>query len=99
MTPLHHTSSRVSFPLTITPKTKMPYKPLNELIEQDIHVIPSFTLECGAVLKDAPVAYKTWGRLNTARDNTMIICHALTGSADVQDWQAPLRWYTYLDSL
>ncbi|KAG5337173.1 hypothetical protein C0989_010405 [Termitomyces sp. Mn162] len=71
----------------------MPYKPLNELIEQDIHVIPSFTLECGAVLKDAPVAYKTWGRLNTARDNTMIICHALTGSADVQDWQAPLRWW------
>lgn len=72
---------------SITTRTKTPYwKPLYELIEQDIHVVSSFTLECGAVLRNAPVAYKTWGRLNAARDNVMVICHALTGSADVQDW-------------
>jgi homoserine O-acetyltransferase len=56
------------------------------LIQQDIHIIPSFELECGAVLKDAPVAYKTWGKLNDTKDNVMIICHAFTGSADVEDW-------------
>ncbi|RDB27302.1 Homoserine O-acetyltransferase [Hypsizygus marmoreus] len=55
-------------------------------LDQAIHVVPSFTLECGEQLLDAPVAYKTWGKLNAARDNVMIICHALTGSADVQDW-------------
>lgn len=33
-----------------------------------------------------PVAYKTWGKLNERRDNVMIICHAFTGSADVEDW-------------
>ncbi|KAJ7062007.1 Alpha/Beta hydrolase protein [Mycena amicta] len=59
-------------------------------IEQNIHVVPSFTLECVTQLKDAPVAYKTWGRLNEARDNVMVICHALTGSADVEDWWGPL---------
>ncbi|KAG6916968.1 hypothetical protein DXG01_004396 [Tephrocybe rancida] len=64
--------------------------PLYELIEQDLHIVPSFTLESGVELKDAPVAYKTWGRLNTARDNAMVICHALTGSADVQDWWGPM---------
>ncbi|KAJ7621047.1 homoserine O-acetyltransferase [Roridomyces roridus] len=59
-------------------------------IDQQIFVVPSFTLECGTELKDAPVAYKTWGRLNEARDNVMVICHALTGSADVEDWWGPL---------
>ena len=56
------------------------------LIEQSSHIVPSFTLECGRVLRDVPVAYKTWGTLNPSKDNVMIICHAFTGSADVEDW-------------
>lgn len=58
----------------------------SSLIEQSIHIVPSFTLECGSTLKEVPVAYKTWGKLNETRDNVMIICHAFTGSADVEDW-------------
>jgi homoserine O-acetyltransferase/O-succinyltransferase len=56
------------------------------LIDQEITIIPSFTLDCGRVLRNAPVAYKTWGCLNDTKDNVMVICHAFTGSADVQDW-------------
>jgi homoserine O-acetyltransferase len=58
----------------------------SHLIDQSIHVVPSFTLECGRELRDVPVAYKTWGNLNETKDNVMIICHAFTGSADVEDW-------------
>ncbi|KIJ32094.1 hypothetical protein M422DRAFT_76595 [Sphaerobolus stellatus SS14] len=60
------------------------------LIDQQIEIIPSFALECGVILREAPVAYKTWGTLNESRDNVMIICHAFTGSSDVQDWWGPL---------
>ncbi|KAK0197743.1 Alpha/Beta hydrolase protein [Armillaria mellea] len=60
------------------------------LISQSYMIVPSFTFECGAELQDVPVAYKTWGSLNGAKDNVMIICHAFTGSADVEDWWGPL---------
>ncbi|PCH42333.1 homoserine O-acetyltransferase [Wolfiporia cocos MD-104 SS10] len=63
---------------------------LATLIDQHIHTVPEFTLESGTVLKQVPVAYKTWGRLNETRDNVMIICHAFTGSSDVEDWWGPL---------
>lgn len=60
--------------------------PYSCLIQQEISVIPSFTLESGVTLTDVPVAYKTWGKLNAAADNCLVICHALTGSSDVEDW-------------
>ncbi|KAI0598298.1 homoserine O-acetyltransferase [Biscogniauxia sp. FL1348] len=57
---------------------------------QEIAVIPSFTLESGVTLYNVPVAYTTRGKLSANADNAMVICHALTGSADVSDWWGPL---------
>ncbi|KAG9127946.1 homoserine O- acetyltransferase [Ceratobasidium sp. 392] len=65
--------------------------PFTHLVDdQNYEIIPDFELECGRVLHDVPVAYKTFGKLNKAADNVMIICHAFTGSADVEDWWGPL---------
>jgi homoserine O-acetyltransferase len=32
------------------------------------------------------LAYKTWGRLNAAADNAILVIHALSGSADIEAW-------------
>ena len=49
-----------------------------------------FVLESGAVLERVRIAYRTWGILNNKRDNGVIVCHAFTGSADVEAWWEPL---------
>lgn len=42
--------------------------------------------EAGAVLPDVTVAYRTWGALNAAADNAVVVCHALTGDTDAEAW-------------
>jgi homoserine O-acetyltransferase len=49
-----------------------------------------FALESGRELPEVQVAYRTWGRLDADGGNSVIVCHALTGSADADDWWAPL---------
>ncbi|TPX11989.1 uncharacterized protein E0L32_007292 [Thyridium curvatum] len=79
----------------VTPKYErtqsQPENPFASLIpDQEIAIIPSFTLESGVTLHNVPVAYTTRGTLSPTGDNAMVICHALTGSADVADWWGPL---------
>jgi len=38
-------------------------------------------LDCGARLRPVTVAYESYGRLNGRRDNTILVCHALSGGA------------------
>ncbi|KAL2004049.1 hypothetical protein VTN02DRAFT_847 [Thermoascus thermophilus] len=51
--------------------------------------ISSFTLESGEELCSFPVAFKTWGVLNAEADNVLVVCHALSGSSDIEDWWRP----------
>lgn len=48
--------------------------------------VGSLTCASGAVLPSVTVAYETWGSLNAAKDNAVLVCHALTGDSHVVGW-------------
>jgi homoserine O-acetyltransferase len=56
----------------------------------DFNYPDAFELESGEVLPGFRLRYTTLGQLNTDKNNTVWVCHALTGSADVTQWWAPL---------
>jgi homoserine O-acetyltransferase/O-succinyltransferase len=45
-----------------------------------------FQLSSGGALQPVTLHYATYGQLNTRRDNAILVCHALSGSARVGDW-------------
>ena len=45
--------------------------------------VGAVALERGGLLPDVRVAYETWGRPNAARDNAVLVAHALTGDSHV----------------
>ncbi len=60
-----------------------------EIISNKTHYFDStesYATELGAQLPSLRVAYRTWGTLNPQKDNVILICQALTGSADADAW-------------
>jgi homoserine O-acetyltransferase/O-succinyltransferase len=45
-----------------------------------------FRLSGGGTLQPVTLHYALYGNLNEARDNALLVCHALSGSARVADW-------------
>jgi homoserine O-acetyltransferase/O-succinyltransferase len=59
---------------------------LEPTYEGDFVLDQHLMLESGRTLVQATLHYAVYGRLNPARDNAVLICHALSGSARVGDW-------------
>lgn len=57
-------------------------------------------LEAGGILPDVTLAYETWGELNGAKDNAVLVLHALTGDSHVKgpagNGHATEGWWTEL---
>lgn len=45
-----------------------------------------FQLESGGALQPITIRYAVYGELNRQRDNAVLVCHALSGSARAADW-------------
>ena len=60
-------------------------------LEGDFLLASEFPLELGGVLRDVRLHYALYGEINPARDNLILVCHALSGSALVAEWW-PAVW-------
>lgn len=54
--------------------------------EGDFVLDEHLLLDCGRTLAGVTLHYAVYGRLNAARDNAVLVCHALSGSALVHSW-------------
>jgi len=54
--------------------------------EGDFVLDEPFLIDCGRTLAGLTLHYAVYGRLNAARDNAVLVCHALSGSALVGSW-------------
>jgi homoserine O-acetyltransferase len=61
-------------------------KVLDPTYEGDFVLCEHLLLECGRTLSNPTLHYAVYGRLNAARDNAVLVCHALTSSALVGSW-------------
>src|SRR6266852_1653868 len=61
---------------------------LNPTIEDDctFALAEPFQLASGEQLQPVTLRYALYGRLNRDRDNAILVCHALSGSARVAEW-------------
>ena len=58
---------------------------MNGVVPSERLVLDTLPLDCGVTLKNAVVAYRTYGVLNAKKSNALLICHALTGDQYVAD--------------
>ena len=61
---------------------------LKPTIEDDCTITGDtpFQLAGGAQLQPVTLRYALYGRLNRERDNAILVCHAMSGSARIADW-------------
>jgi homoserine O-acetyltransferase len=59
---------------------------LDPTYEGDFVLDEPLLLDCGRSLAGITLHYAVYGRLNAAKDNAVLVCHALTGSALVGAW-------------
>ena len=61
---------------------------VGEVQAQSLRFDAPLTFRSGAVLPSYDLVYETYGRLNAARSNAVLVCHALNASHHVAGWYA-----------
>jgi homoserine O-acetyltransferase len=72
----------------------------------EVHEIPDFTLECGATLRPARVAYQTYGTLNADKSNAIVYPTWYSGRHWDNEWLIgegmaldPERWFIIVPNM
>jgi homoserine O-acetyltransferase len=65
----------------VTTRTRSAPGSVGTVETQFLELPQPLTLDCGRTLHRIRVAYETYGTLSPARDNVVLVCHALSGDA------------------
>ncbi len=86
--PSQVSESRPGAPASVPAQAPAPARMVNPTptYEGDFVLDEHLLLECGRTLAGVTLHYAVYGRLNAARDNAVLVCHALSGSALVGQW-------------
>ncbi|MCA9429586.1 MAG: alpha/beta fold hydrolase, partial [Candidatus Omnitrophica bacterium] len=80
--------------------TKQEYDGLGLVETQTVELFQSgFEFESGVRFGPITVAYETYGTLNEARDNAILVCHALSGGAHAAGWHEDQRKPGWWDTM
>ena len=71
---------------TVARRTLQMSQAIQPDFEGDYQIDAVVPLESGEVLVRPTQRYAMYGRLNAARDNAVLVCHALSGNAEVATW-------------
>src|SRR5882672_7018487 len=64
-----------------TPGAKAAAGAVGAVATQFLDLPQPLALDCGRTLHPIRIAYETYGTLSAARDNVILVCHALSGDA------------------
>jgi homoserine O-acetyltransferase len=64
-----------------TPTSKTAVGSVGTVATQFLDLPGPFPLDCGRELGPIRIAYETYGTMSSARDNVILVCHALSGDA------------------
>jgi len=67
------------------PASAAPLLEMPDHAHQHVVFEQGLALDCGVTLRPVTVAYRTYGALNEARSNAILVCHALTGDQYVAE--------------
>jgi homoserine O-acetyltransferase len=67
------------------------------IVKKEVFTLPSYTTVGGKTIRNVRIGYETYGRLNAARDNVIVISHFFTGTSHAAgkyspDDKAPGYW-------
>ena len=80
------TEGRTDRKATETRRRPSQHEDLAPTYEGDFVLDEHLLLDSGRMLATPTLHYAVYGRLNAARDNAVLVCHALSGSALVGSW-------------
>jgi homoserine O-acetyltransferase/O-succinyltransferase len=59
----------------------LPADAFDGIVKKEIFTLPTYTTVNGKAIKSVRVGYESYGTLNAAKDNVILICHYFTGSS------------------